>query len=410
MIEKADVVIIGAGPSGSVAAKMLHDKGYHVIVVERQKFPRFSIGESLLPHCMEYLQAAGLVDAVNNYGFQFKDGASFHRGDELAIVDFNNKFSQGPGTTFQVQRADFDNLLAQETIKAGVDIRFEETILSVDFSGELARLSSEDKDGNKKEYEAKFVLDASGYGRVLSRLLDLESPSNFPMREGLFSHIEDNISAPDYDRDKISIIVHPEHHSVWYWLIPFSNGRSSLGIVAEASFFEQFEGDYEQVYREILQQEPRLRYLLPNAKFDTPVRKLSGYSANVKHLTDKNYALLGNAGEFLDPVFSSGVTIAFRSAWLAANLLDRQFKGETVDWQKEFAYELQRGVDVFRTYVEGWYDGRFQDIIFAENKTQNIEEMIIAILAGYAWDEENPYVSRSEPRMNALAELCRSKD
>lgn len=408
-MEKADVLIIGAGPSGALAAKMLQDKGYHVIVIERQKFPRFSIGESLLPHCMEYLAAAGLDEAVNNYGFQFKDGASFHRGDEVELVDFSNKFSAGPATTFEVQRADFDHLLAQEAAKAGVDIRFEETILSADFSQPLAQLSSEDKDGNKKHYQAKFVLDASGYGRVLARLLDLEAPSNFPVREGLFSHIEDNITAADYDRNKISIIVHPENKSVWYWLIPFSNGRASLGVVAEASYFKQFEGDNDQIYRAILQQEPRLRYLLTEAVFDTPARKLSGYSANVKHLCDKNYALLGNAGEFLDPVFSSGVTIAFRSAYLAANLLDRQFKGEAVDWQQEFAYELQRGVDVFRTYVEGWYDGRFQDIIFAKEKQENIEQMIISILAGYAWDEENPYVNKAESRMNTLAELCRQQ-
>lgn len=407
MTEKADVLIIGAGPSGVVAAKLLHDKGHHVIVVERQKFPRFSIGESLLPHCMEYLEEAGLVDVVNQHGFQFKNGASFHRGSDEVQIDFNNKFSKGPGTTFQVQRADFDWLLAQTIIKHGVDVRFEETILSVDLSGELAHLISEDKDGKRTEYQARFVLDASGYGRVLPRLLDLSTPSDFPVREGFFAHVENNITAEDYDINKIGIIVHPEHIDVWYWLIPFSNKRCSLGVVARPEFFKNYEGEPEQIYRQIISEEPRLSYLFPNLNVVMAPNKLSGYSSNVKTLYGDKFALLGNAGEFLDPVFSSGVTIAFRSASLAANLLDKQFKGETVDWQKDFAYELQRGVNVFKTYVEGWYDGRFQDIIFAKNKQDSIEKMIIAILAGYAWDEENPYVSRAKERMNALAEVCR---
>src|SRR5690606_37449066 len=118
------------------------------------------------------------------------------------------------------------------------------------------------------------------------------------------------------------------------------------GVVAEAKFFEKYGTDNEATYRTLIQEDPGLKRLLVNAKYDTPVNKLVGYSANVKHLADKNYALLGNAGEFLDPIFSSGVTIALRSSWLAANLLDKQFKGETVDWQKDYAVELQRGVNV----------------------------------------------------------------
>lgn len=404
----ADVLIIGAGPSGSVAAKMLHDKGHKVLVLERQKFPRFSIGESLLPHCMEYLTAAGMADAVEAHGFQFKNGAVFQRGlDREMVFDFSDKFSPGPGTTFQVQRADFDHLLAKTAQAAGVEIRFEEEILSADFSGESAVLTARDKTGEIRAYSGKFVLDASGFGRVLPRLLDLETPSGFPVRQGLFTHIEDNITADDYDRNKIRAAIHPDYQDVWYWLIPFSNGRCSLGVVAEAEFFDKYGDDREQIFRTLIQEEPGLKRLLANAVYDTPVNKLVGYSANVKHLADKNYALLGNAGEFLDPIFSSGVTIAMRSAWLASGLLDKQLNGETVDWQKDYAVELQRGVNVFRTYVEAWYDGRFQDIMFSNKKQERIVQMICSILAGYAWDENNPYVAQASRRLAALAEICK---
>ncbi|WP_424823423.1 NAD(P)/FAD-dependent oxidoreductase, partial [Pseudomonas viridiflava] len=119
--------------------------------------------------------------------------------------------------------------------------------------------------------------------------------------------------------------------------------------------------------------------------WDTPVRTIGGYSANVKTLHGKGFALLGNAAEFLDPVFSSGVTIAMRSASMAAGVLNRQLRGEAVDWETEFAVPLKKGVDTFRAYVEGWYDDTFQNVIFYKGGTPDIRRMISSILAGYAW-------------------------
>jgi flavin-dependent dehydrogenase len=136
------------------------------------------------------------------------------------------------------------------------------------------------------------------------------------------------------------------------------------------------------------------------------VRSLGGYSANVKTLHGPGFALLGNAAEFLDPVFSSGVTIAMRSASMAAGLLHRQLNGESVDWQNEFAAPLKRGVDAFRAYVEGWYDESFQDVIYHPGSSPEIRAMISSILAGYAWDLKNPYVAEPKRRLRVLAELC----
>ena len=263
----------------------------------------------------------------------------------------------------------------------------------------------ETDNGEAYELNARFVLDASGYGRVLPRLLDLDTPSDLPMREAHFTHIDDNIADPDFDRSKILISTHPVHRDVWLWLIPFGDNRCSIGVVGLPERFAGL-GDSEAILRRYAAEIPMLARILGNTQWenDFPFRHIKGYSANVKTLHGHHFALLGNAAEFLDPVFSSGVTIAMHSAKLAADLLARQLKGQETDWQREFAEPLMTGVNAFRTYVNGWYDGSFQDAIYAPERNPEISRMISSILAGYAWDSNNPYVEKSERRLKALAE------
>ncbi|MEN8169388.1 MAG: NAD(P)/FAD-dependent oxidoreductase [Pseudomonadota bacterium] len=399
-----DVVVIGAGPSGAVASALLKKKGYQVLVLEKLHFPRFSIGESLLPQCMKFLEEADMLAAVEDAKFQFKNGAAFTCADRYDFFDFREKFTEGWGTTFQVQRDRFDKVLADEAEKQGVEIHYGQTVTAYEADSDKATLTVENEAGKSYQISAKFVLDASGFGRVLPRLLDLELPSHLASRTSAFTHIKDNIDS-DYDRDKILITVHPEHHEIWYWLIPFSNGRSSVGVVAPREFLAKMEGDAESKLRTLISEGCMLASVLENAEYDTPVNIIDGYSCNVKQLYGDKFALLGNAGEFLDPVFSSGVTIALKSASLAAGVLDRELKGAKPDWNEEYAESLMLGVNTFREFVNGWYDERLQNVIFAEDKNDDVKGMISSILAGYAWDTENPYV-KDPARLSTLAEVC----
>ncbi|OGB23127.1 MAG: FAD-dependent oxidoreductase [Burkholderiales bacterium RIFCSPLOWO2_02_FULL_57_36] len=405
-LENCDVLIIGAGPAGSVAAALLRQQGCQVLIVEREHFPRFSIGESLLPQSMAYLEQAGMLKAVVEAGFQYKNGAAFACGERYTTFDFRDKHSEGWGTTYQVQRAHFDHVLASEAERLGAEVRYRHEVTAVDIGGDKPRVTVKNPQGEHYTIEAGFMLDASGFGRILPRLLQLETPSNFPVRGAIFTHIEDGISHPGFDRNKILITVHPEHCDVWYWTIPFAGGRCSLGVVAETSFLDRYKGSDTERLQAMVNEVPSLQPMLEKAIWDTPARQIVGYSANVKSLWGKGYALLGNAGEFLDPVFSSGVTIAFKSASLAADTLRRQFAGETVDWQNEYAVPLKKGVDTFRAFVESWYAGGFQQIIFHEGQQPEIRRMISAILAGYAWDQTNPYVRDTKRHLATLEELC----
>ena len=405
LTEKVDVLIVGAGPSGSVAAGLLLQQGLKVLVIEKEQFPRFSIGESLLPQSMEYIEEAGFLRDVVEAGFQYKNGAAFVRGDKRTDFDFRDKFSDGWGTTYQVQRGDFDHVLIRAAEKAGAEVRYRHQVVAVDVSGDSPLVQVVSAENETYQVSAGFLLDASGFGRVLPRLLDLETPSAFPVRGAHFTHIEDNIPLGTFDRNKILISVHPEHVDVWYWTIPFSNGRCSVGVVAATEFLEQFEGSETDRLKAIVAQTPTLSTLLSAAVWDTPARKLVGYAANVKSLHGKGYALLGNAGEFLDPVFSSGVTIAVKSASLAAQAIARTVRGESVDWQNDYAVPLKAGVDAFRSFVESWYAGGFQDVIFYAHQSEEVRKMITSILAGYAWDTRNPYVAQPS-RLKTLEQLC----
>ncbi|MFA0550396.1 NAD(P)/FAD-dependent oxidoreductase [Vibrio lentus] len=406
------VVIIGAGPSGSIAASLLHKKGIDVRVIEKSLFPRFSIGESLLPACMEVIEQAGMSEAVADANFQFKDGAAFRKNGVYTAFNFEDKFSAGPGTTFQVQRGSFDKVLADTAEAQGVAIDYQHELMGINFTEDSTILDVQVLDGERYQLEAQYVLDGSGFGRVLPKMLDLEEPSSLPPRKAIFTHINDHISATEtdleYDRNKILISVHPTNPDVWYWLIPFSNGVSSFGIVGEPKFFESYPEDKIAAIKQLATEEPGLAEILANAEYPNPAGEIGGYSANVKHLATDKYALLGNAGEFLDPVFSSGVTIAMKSAQFAVECVEKQLNGEKVDWDRDYADPLMVGVNTFRTYVEGWYSGTLQDVIFYQDPNPKIKQMVCSILAGYAWDQTNPYVKESKRRLTTLAEICRS--
>ncbi len=405
-----DVLVIGAGPAGAMAAALSCRAGLSVRVLEKTLFPRFSIGESMLPQSLVLLEQAGMLEAVEKAGFQYKDGAQIVRGERKVDFEFSMKTCAGHPHAYQVTRADFDHILINEAQRQGAEVRYQEEITAVDVSGAEALVTSRDAQGRESIHRARFVFDASGFGRILPRLLDLDRPADFPVRASLFMHVEDHIVDADFDRNKIRVAVHPEHEDIWYWLIPFSGGRASIGVVAEDKVLQAYAGDVTQRFHALIAEEPGMRRMLRNAKPLWPeAREIRGYATAVSSLHGKNFALLGNAGKFLDPVFSSGVTIALKSAALAVPLAHRQLQGETVDWDAEFSEPLMLGVDTFKGYVETWYEGALQTIMFSDKRPPRVYELLCSVLAGYAWDTENPYVGKSGRRLRALAQTLRNQ-
>lgn len=403
-VEKVDVLVIGAGPSGTVAASIINRAGFKVKIVEKEKFPRFVIGESLLPKCMEPLEAAGFLDVLKAQGYQEKFGAKFTHG-ENGVMDFNfsDQFTKGWSWTWQVPRAHFDNVLATEVQRMGVEVEFETTVSGIKFEGTNSTTTVTAKDGSSKTIEARFIVDGSGYGRVIPRLFNLDKPSNLPPRKTLFTHIRDTRRIGYVEPNRILIVDHQP--GVWAWCIPFSNGITSCGFVGEPEFFDGFSGTPEQQMRAIIASEWSVSERFKDSEYIFEPRILQGWSSTTDRFFGDGFVLTGNVTEFLDPIFSSGVTLATVSSQLAAGLVVRHLRGQKPDWQKEYTGVMMVGIDTFRSYVMAWYDGTLQKIFFAEESNEEVMRQICSVLAGYVWDQENPYVKNHRTNLKRMVRL-----
>lgn len=402
-MKNCDVLIIGGGPAGSIAAANLAQKGFAVEVIEKVDFPRFVIGESLLPQCNEILAKNNLLEKVTQKGFILKAGAIFiNEAKEVETYHFRENIGEPFNTSFQVKREEFDHTLLLGASEFGANVQHGVEVTAYDETKNI--VSTVDREGNKEEYQARFVLDASGYGRVLPRLLDLDIPSELKTRQAVFTRIENDIRPEGELAGYITIFIHGDNDA-WIWVIPFADGITSVGIVSTQEYFEEMNMKEEAFWNHVIYSNVNTKERFKNATKVRPVGKIGGYSSNVKRMYGKGFALAGNATEFLDPVFSSGVTLALVSGDLSADLIARELNGETVDWQSEYEDYMMTGINVFRDFVNTWYDGRLQKVFFSPLKKEQYTRSISSILSGYVWNKKNVFVGDSEKKLDTLIKM-----
>lgn len=393
--ERVDVLIIGAGPAGSVAASLLARAGRRVLVVERSSFPRHVIGESLLPRCLDLLDAAGLLERVVARGYETKHGATFFREGKLQRFAFRDNLPGDFPYAYQVPRDDFDQTLATGAHAQGADVRFGVTVKSVTMGDDAEPLSTvvlhDEFFQRESIVRARFILDASGPARVLARAFDLEEPADILARTARYTHVVGDVRPEGDSAGDIFVTLHT--NGAWLWVIPFSNGRTSVGVVAKESVFDEMGGTESEKFWSIVRGEPAAAARLREARQAMPTQVLRGWSTRTKRLSGKGFAIAGNAGDFLDPVFSSGVMFALESGSLAANLALRELAGESVDWSTDYEGVLKQAVDVFRTFVNAWYTGELPELFFFDKKPMSAIRHITSILGGNVRNTLNPFVA-----------------
>jgi flavin-dependent dehydrogenase len=322
------------------------------------------------------------------------------------VSDFNftEQFTKGWHWTWQVPRAEFDQALIQEVQRKGVDVSFESTVTAIEFrEDETSVTTIERKDGSGEKIKARFIIDASGYGRVIPRMFKLDKPSNLDPRKALFAHVKDSHRMKFDEPNRITVVLYAP--GVWVWIIPFSSGITSLGFVGNFEFFNSIEGSTGEQFKKLIHGNAYLAERFGDVSLAFEPRTLEAWSATTETFFGKGYVLTGNVTEFLDPIFSSGVMFATVSGQLASKLTIKKLQGQKVDWQEEYTKVLQQGVDTFRTYVMAWYDGTLERIFFARNPDPLIKSQICSVLAGYVWDQDNPYVRDHAGALSRLVKI-----
>jgi len=412
-MKNCDVLIIGGGPAGAIAGANLAQKGFSVEIIEKLDFPRFVIGESLLPLCNKILAKNNLLTLIEKQNYMVKNGAIFQRKNsntgcvEEVIFNFKYHLDEPFNSSFQVKRESFDDVLLKGAVSFGARVSHGVEVMAYDQANN--QITTKNREGKEEKYQAKFVLDTSGYGRVLPHLLDLDSPSELKVRNAIFTRIKQDIRPKGELAGFITIFIHDENQA-WIWVIPFSDGTTSVGIVCDDAYFKKHKMNDEEFFDHVMTSNSQAKERFQKAQKLQSVQRIEAYSSKVKQMHGKGYALAGNATEFLDPIFSSGVTLALKSGDLVAELIAKELNSKKVDWQEEYEDEIMRGMNVFRAFVNAWYDGKLHQIFFSKNQKASYAREISMVLSGYVWNRKNIFVEQTEEKIDLLVKLINNHE
>ena len=381
-----DLLVIGGGPAGSCAAARARQHGLRTLVVEKCSFPRFHIGESLLPAGNRVLREIGVWPKIESAGFIPKYGAEFHRADGSAVkkIEFSTSLIPGLDSTFQVERARFDAILLEHAHSLGAEIRVETTVRSLD-TGHGFHRATLSAAGGEESVTVPWVIDATGRETGLmseqKRMLD---PSPFPKRIAIYSHFKGVVRAPGRAGGNILIVRIGDG---WFWIIPIDAERTSVGLVTTVKDFQAARESPEDHFRRAIAGSSKLRELLGNATPTMGFHVTSDYSYFRRDLARERLVLAGDAGGFFDPIFSSGVYMATSSGALAADMVATAHAAKrdlSVGERRRYTRTVKRHAGVFQKLIAAFYDHDAFDVFMCEPVPWDLQRGINSIVAGNA--------------------------
>jgi flavin-dependent dehydrogenase len=376
--------VAGGGPAGCSAAIRLAQLGHSVVLFERETFPRFHIGESLLSTANDFFAVLGIAETMEKAAFPEKWGARLitHDGQAGRTVNFADVTEVRRPQTYQVPRAEFDHILLKRARELGVDVREGTKITACEFESDAAILEYVN-DGGKGRVRVQAMVDATGRNGLISRKYNLRTDEPLLANIAIFSHYRNVPRLPDGCPNDIRIVA--RNDSGWFWLIPISAELMSVGVVLPQNLYKQLPpGTPEEQLARALADTPAVAELMRNAEQAWPVRVEKDFSYSASTYAGDRWILAGDAGSFLDPVFSTGVSIAMESGIEAAEELDRAQKANRFSTRQfaAFSRRQQKRFQTFRRFVIGFYTPQFRDLFFKPNPPAALFQSIVTMLAG----------------------------
>jgi len=411
-----DVLVIGGGPGGSTCAAKLAERGRKVLVLEREKFPRFHLGESLLPGSMPVLESLGVMPELRER-FILKYGARFHydivdAGTARVVKEryvFATAFDAKFDHAFQVPRDEFDDVLLRNAEKKGAEVRHEWDVKRIRFDGTRAvGVDAVDPDGKSHAIDAKFVVDATGRDALLAGDRREKSKIDRLDKSAFYNHYRGTRRQAGIEEGDIDIVI---FSGGWFWFIPFKDGRTSVGAVVASAWVREAKeagaADADALLDRAIAQSPAAQWLLEGAEKLWPkARAAADYSYRVSHNFGDGYVMVGDSGGFVDPLFSSGAHIAMRGAARASEVIDEALRDGDVSAKRfeAWAAEVKLGTDTFVDAVQAFYAGGLVRYLFAEKKHTFLRRSITSLLAGDVYSSDARWIKDVRVR---LAEMAR---
>ncbi len=379
-----DFAVAGGGPAGSSAAISLAQRGHSVVLYERETFPRFHIGESLLSTVNDTFVALGVANQIESACFPAKWGARLytHDGKSGRYVDFANAWDVAKPQTYQVCRAEFDRILLQRAREVGVNVQEGCNVVTCDFSPDAAILNvTSPGDNSTRGMRVRALVDATGRGGLIARKFNLRTEEPQLANIAIYSHYTNVPRLEGTRPDDIRLVARRD--AGWFWLIPISKELTSVGVVLPKALYRELaDGSPEETLNRTIADTSIVAEFMRDARREWPVRAEKDFSYSASVYAGNRWILAGDAGSFLDPVFSTGVSIAMESGIEAAAELDRAMARNDFPSFAGFSRRQRKRFETFRRFVVGFYTPQFRDIFFNPHPPKLIFRSVVTILAG----------------------------
>ena len=379
-----DVAIIGGGPAGSTAATLLAKASRRVIVLEREKFPRFHIGESLLPFSTQAFDRLGVREKLDRT-FLPKFGAEIVAacGTKGVKFYFKDGFRTRRDRAYQVTRSEFDKLLLEHSRENGAEVREETEVKKIAFEEDRVKIDIETSDGARSIIESRYLLDCSGRQTTLGNFFKLKKSYDHLQKFSVFAHYENVDRAEGIDGTFIRMVRGLDR---WFWMIPLTPTRMSIGVVMDTTTYRAMKLPAEAALEKCIGEQPMVLERMTRAERVSPVYSAGDYSYRNARLFGDRWLLAGDAAGFIDPVFSSGVFLAIMSAEKAADALDEILNDESKKRRlfKDYSRRVNYVMDVYLTFVTSWYrrSKEFTEVFLNPTETLQLAPAVNAVLAG----------------------------